>query len=150
MGKISFERKIGKFSRVALDSVIFIYQFGQHAKFYPQTHYVFSLLDKKKLKIITSIIALIETISFSELETKPELIKAYKDFFMKTKNLETIIPNLRIADETALLRRKYHLRTPDAIQLATAIVNQVEIFITNDDRFRQVKDFPILLLKDFS
>ena len=150
MGKISFERKIGKFRRVALDSMIFIYQFGKHAKFYHQTHYVFSLLDKKKLKIITSLISLIETISFSELEDKPDLIQSYKDFFIKTKNLETIIPDFSIADEAASLRRKYQLRTPDAIQLATAVVNKVEIFITNDDRFRQVKEFPILLLKDFS
>lgn len=149
MGEVGFQRKLRKFKRVALDSMIFIYQFGKHPRFYPFVYYIFSLLNKKKLYVFTSLISLIETISFSELEVKPELIESYKNFFIKTENLETVNPNFEIADQAASLRRKYDLRTPDVIQLATAMISKAEVFITNDDRFRKIKELPILLLKDF-
>ena len=149
MGEVSFQRKLRKFKRIALDEMIFIYQFGKHRKFYPFTYYIFSLLDKKDLYVVTSLISLIETISFPELEARPALIESYKNFFIKTENLEAVSPNFEIADQAALSRRKYDLRIPDAIQLATAMVSKAEVFITNDDRFKKIKEFPILLLKDF-
>lgn len=53
-----------------------------------------------------------------------------------------------IAIEAARLRAIYSLRTQDAIQLVTGILNGAELFITNDRGFTKVEDIEILILDD--
>lgn len=61
-------------------------------------------------------------------------------------------PNLQIrpldhtvADHAALLRVQYGLKTPDSIQLSTAVLEDTDLFVTHDQDFKRV-DFPLLLL----
>lgn len=61
-------------------------------------------------------------------------------------NLEWIAPNLEIADRAAKLRAVHGLRTPDALQAATAVHARATGFVTNDSTFVRVKDFETLLL----
>lgn len=56
--------------------------------------------------------------------------------------------NLEIADRAAQLRAKFKLRTPDAIQAATAIVSGATGFVSNDRIFRRVPDLDVLILDD--
>jgi predicted nucleic acid-binding protein len=44
------------------------------------------------------------------------------------------------------LRANYNLRTPDAIQLATAIQARATAFLTNDSFLTSVSDLEILIL----
>jgi predicted nucleic acid-binding protein len=61
-------------------------------------------------------------------------------------NLEWIAPNLEIADRAAKLRALHRLRTPDALQAATAIHAGATGFVTNDPVFERVKAFETVLL----
>ncbi len=63
-------------------------------------------------------------------------------------NLEWIPLDLRIADVAARLRAEHRLRTPDALQAATAAHVGATGFITNDAVFHRVKAFEVLLLED--
>jgi predicted nucleic acid-binding protein len=51
-----------------------------------------------------------------------------------------------IAQEAAALRASHHLRTPDAIQLATAIRSGAASFLTNDHRLPAVSGLKMLVL----
>jgi predicted nucleic acid-binding protein len=61
-------------------------------------------------------------------------------------NLEWIAPNLDIADRAAQIRAAHGLRTPDALQAATAIYGVASGMITNDPIFGRVKDVESLVL----
>jgi predicted nucleic acid-binding protein len=61
-------------------------------------------------------------------------------------NLEWIAPNLEIADIAARLRALHRLRTPNALQSATAIHAQATGLVTNDPVFERVDSFETLLL----
>jgi predicted nucleic acid-binding protein len=61
-------------------------------------------------------------------------------------NLEWIAPNLEIADRAAKLRSLHRLRTPDALQAATASHAGATGFVTNDPVFERVKTFETMLL----
>jgi predicted nucleic acid-binding protein len=61
-------------------------------------------------------------------------------------NLEWIAPSLEIADIAARLRAVHRLRTPDALQAATAVYAQVTGLITNDSVFQRVDAFETLML----
>jgi len=61
-------------------------------------------------------------------------------------NLRWIAPDLETADLAARLRAAYKLRTPDALQAATALRAQATGFITNDSVFARIKEFEIVVL----
>jgi len=149
VGIRSFSNKLKSIKLVGLDAMIFIYHFDQRQPYYPLTLRIFELLEQKTFEAITSMMSPIEVLSHPPLEKELEKLKSFHDFFLRERGLKICEVDFEIADSAAYLRRKYRLRTPDAIQLATAMKNEAELFITNDDRFRKVPSFPILLLKDF-
>jgi predicted nucleic acid-binding protein len=60
-------------------------------------------------------------------------------------HLEWIAPDLEIADMAARLRAHYRLKTPDALQAATAARSHATGFVTNDPIFERVEAFETLL-----
>ena len=61
-------------------------------------------------------------------------------------NLEWVAPNLEIADLAARIRALHRLRTPDALQAATAAQWLATGFVTNDPVFERVGSFETLIL----
>jgi predicted nucleic acid-binding protein len=56
---------------------------------------------------------------------------------------------VEIAAIAADIRAKHNLRTPDAIQMATAIYAGAQYFLTNDERLPQLPNLRRLLLDDY-
>lgn len=63
-------------------------------------------------------------------------------------NLEWIAPSLEIADVAARIRATHGLRTPDALQAATAVQASVSGLITNDPVFKRVTGLEVMILDD--
>lgn len=61
-------------------------------------------------------------------------------------NLDWIAPNLEIADLAARMRALHRLRTPDALQAATAVCAAATGLITNDPVFERVEGFETVVL----
>jgi predicted nucleic acid-binding protein len=53
-----------------------------------------------------------------------------------------------MAERAAELRARYRIKLPDAIQLAAAISEGWEAFLTNDRRLAQVVEIRVLVLDD--
>jgi len=53
-----------------------------------------------------------------------------------------------VAGRGAELRAKYSLRTPDALQMAAAIVRKTHYFLTNDARLRSVAEIQSMTLSE--
>jgi predicted nucleic acid-binding protein len=64
-------------------------------------------------------------------------------------HLEWIAPTLELADLAARLRAQHRLRTPDALQAATAINSLATAMITNDPVFSRVGAFETAVLDQF-
>jgi len=143
----AFLKNFKKGQIVAFDSMVFIYLLEGHKIYFPFVKPLFKLMEKGKIKAFSSIISYIETLSSPLLDKKR--IESYSKFFLKTKNLFLKKVDFKIAEYTAYLRRVYKLRTPDAIQMATAISKKADLFISNDDCFKKVKEVKTLVLKDF-
>jgi predicted nucleic acid-binding protein len=63
-------------------------------------------------------------------------------------HLEWVPPTLHIAERAAQIRADHNLRTPDAIQAATALAAGVIGFVTNDPMFRRVPSLDVLILDE--
>ncbi|MDO8515576.1 MAG: PIN domain-containing protein [bacterium] len=142
-----FINELLKARNIALDSMIFIYLLERNEKYFPVVNIIFELLEKGKITGITSIISPLEVLSPPKLS--PDQISLYGRFFKEEKNLITYELKWEIMELAADIRRNYGLRSPDAIQLATAKLEEAGIFITNDEIYKKVigaKDFPKICL----
>lgn len=63
-------------------------------------------------------------------------------------NLDWVAPNLEIAEIAARIRALHRLRTPDALQAATAAHSQATGLISNDAVFERVEGFHTLVLDE--
>ncbi len=64
-------------------------------------------------------------------------------------NLEWVAPDLDIAARAAEIRALHRLRTPDALQAATAVHANATVFITNDPVFQRITNFETMILDKF-
>lgn len=146
--KQRWKRDLIKAGKLGLDTMVFIYEFGRHKKYFPVVHEIFKQLDRGALSAVTSLISYLEVISLKELESRQELVDGYREVFLRMPNLSTITPDIGIVEQAARLRRVYGLGTPDAVQMATAIAHQANVFVTNDQRLNRVKEIRVLLIKE--
>jgi predicted nucleic acid-binding protein len=135
--------------RVALDTCIFIYQWEANPRYSPLTDYIFSSLEQSDFVAVTS------TLTMTELLVQPyrdnDLVRANELFGLLSTypNLEWIAPHLEIAGRAAEIRAQFGLRTPDALQAATAAQANATAMLTNDSVFKRVSDFDALVLDNY-
>jgi predicted nucleic acid-binding protein len=129
----------------------FIYQFANHPKYSPLTNSIFDKLNHRQIKASTSTISLIETLVLPERRQQPELVEEYTKVFDLLPNLNVISIDKPVAHLTAKLRATYpNIRTPDAIQLSTAILAGCKIFVTNNIKLKQVTQISVLVLSEYN
>ena len=63
------------------------------------------------------------------------LARQYYDILLSTPNVLTAQVTFGTAELAAQLRAQHSLKTPDAIQFATAITHGADVFLTNDREF---------------
>ncbi len=77
-----------------------------------------------------------------------ELAGHYRDILFDQENLITLPVSSAIAEVAAQLRGAQNLRTPDAIQIATAIQGGATFFLTNDAHLSSVPELKVLVLDE--
>jgi predicted nucleic acid-binding protein len=78
----------------------------------------------------------------------PILVEQYQSILCNSPSIDILDLNIEIAKKAAGLRAKYGLKTPDSIQVATAVYSSADYFLTNDIRLRAVKEIEILILDE--
>lgn len=136
--------------RIHIDSVAFIYFIEQNPSYRSVVRPLFELLDRKQLVGLSSYITLLEVMVRPIKEGRLDLAQQYKDLLLRSQNFGLFPVDQTIAEQGAKIRANYPFRTPDAIQLATAVHQQADIFVTNDRHLKQFNQLEILILDDFS
>jgi len=108
----------------------------------------FSLPERHIVRAVTS------TITVAEILTKPFIDKNFSlaDEIKFTLNafssLSIVSIDEKVAEAAALLRARYTIRLPDALQLAAAIQEEATLFLTNDKRVKKVDAVQVLVLSE--
>jgi predicted nucleic acid-binding protein len=132
--------------RIALDTSVFIYQVEANPRYLPLTDPVFAWLERRDSRAVTSTITMTELLAQPYRDSGQRRVDEFYGLLSTYPNLDWIAPNLEIADMAARLRAVHRLRTPDALQSATAVHAQATGFITNDSVFQRVDGFETLVL----
>jgi predicted nucleic acid-binding protein len=108
----------------------------------------FTANDDGRFTFITSSITLLEVLVKPLKEVKPKLVTQYKKILLNAEGIQIFEISNQIAERAAELRAKYGLRTPDALQIATALEYASDYFLTNDHRLNSITEITIVTLID--
>ena len=98
--------------------------------------------------------AVTSTLTMTELLVRPyregnlARVNALYALASTLTNVQWQESSLAIADLAAQLRARYRLRTPDAVQAATALEARATGFVTNDAAFRRVAELDVFLFDE--
>ena len=73
----------------------------------------------------------------------------YRDILLMNRHVRLFPLEKTIAEEAAQIRAQYGFKTPDCIQLATAVKERADLFITNDAQLRKFSGVEVLVLDDY-
>jgi predicted nucleic acid-binding protein len=133
--------------RIALDTSIFIYQLEANVRYLALTNHIFSWLEQPGSSSITSTTTMTEVLVQPYRALDEQRVDEFFGLLSTYPNLEWIAPDLQIADRAAQIRARHRLKTPDALQAATAVQARATGLITNDPVFERVDEFDTLVLE---
>jgi len=131
---------------VGLDTAPLIYLIEENPIFLPFVRPFFEAVDRGEFRVVTSILTLTEVLVHPMRRGDQELADQYRRILLHASQVTTAPVSEMIADEAAQLRARHGLRTPDAIQLATAIRSGASSFLTNDTRLPSLPPLNMLVL----
>ena len=146
---LRLQRTIEKHQIIGLDTAPFIYYIEDTAPYADLIEPAFRLLETQKLRAVTSIITLVEILTTPLAEKKFALVDEIK-FTLKTFTLlSMVLVDERLAEAAALIRARYAIRLPAALQIAAVIQSEATLFVTNDKRLKKIAGVEVLVLSDY-
>lgn len=135
-------------SLIAFDTAPIIYFVEANPNYDLLITEFFQRVDDAKIIGLTSVISLCEVLVHPIRNQNTALKRRYLDILQNSPNFFTKYINSSVAERAAELRAKYNLRTPDALQIATALENNCDAFLCNDNGLKRVAELQILILDD--
>ena len=133
---------------VFLDTAPLIYFIEGHSKYQQKLKQLFILNDEGDFRFLSSIITLPEVLVKPLKEGENKIVEQYKTILTNAEGIDIFDITIPITIKAAELRAKYNIRTPDALQVATAIERQADYFLTNDLRLKSVKEIKLVTLSE--
>ena len=131
-----------------LDTAPLIYFMEAKEPYYTKVLPLFKANDKGNFQFITSILTLEEVLVVPFRKHKPVLVQKYEHILSSSTNLHLYDIGYQVAKKAAELRATYQIKTPDALQFATAIIHKADFFLTNDKRLKKITEVPVITLDD--
>jgi len=123
---------------VFIDTAPLIYFIEENDRYIESLTEFFNAVSRLDITLVTSMITYIEILSLPEKQGQVKLAAKYRDFLTNSEQLSIYPLNISVAEAAIRFRAHEGLRTPDAIQLATALVCGVDFVLTNDRTWRKI------------
>lgn len=135
-------------THLGIDTAPFIYFIEQHTTYFTLVQIIFKQIDSGTLTGFSAVLTLTEVLSHPLKLGKTALVKSYEGILLNSSGFQLIPIDAKIARTAADLRARYNLKTPDALQVATAIESGCQAFLTNDLELKRVQEITALVLDE--
>ena len=140
--------EIIKNRNIFLDTAPLIYYIEDNYLYSRVLDILFELNLKMAVQLTTSTITLLEVLVIPMKTNNSVLAERYKSLLCQSDTFKIWDIDVEIAVKAAGLRAKYRLKTPDAIQIATALCRFADYFLTNDKQLKIVSEINVLILDE--
>ncbi len=137
-----------KNKKVFLDTAPLIYYIEENKRYLPVLNKLFLDNSKGDFLFQTSVITLLEVLVLPMRHNEIQLVEQYQNILCNSPSIDIFDLNVEIAKRAAGYRAKYGLKTPDSIQVATAVYASADYFLTNDIQLKAVKEIEVLVLDE--
>lgn len=134
---------------VGLDTAVFIYFVEEHAEFLPLVEPLFAGVDAGRWPAVTSSLTLLETLVVPYRAHDAALADRYEALLSRSRGLHLVDLDRSLLRAAAHLRATRPVKTPDALQLAAALMTGCTCYVTNDRALPAVPGLRILQLRDY-
>jgi uncharacterized protein len=120
-------------SRIYWDSMLFIYLVEKNSTFGPRVMQILARMDQRGDRLYTSMFTFGEVLVGARKHKWTQIEDEIRILFLNSNSAITLLPfTVDVADRYATIRATIRIDPPDAIHLATAAVEGVDMFLTND------------------
>jgi len=135
-------------SKVGLDTAPLINFTEANPEYIQVVDPFFEALRREEFTVVTSTMTLLETLVNPIKLGNTKIAKVYRNFLFRTRGVTTVPLDEGIAEAAARLRAFHNIRTPDSIQMATAIKMNATYFLTNDLKLPSLPELKVLKLDE--
>jgi predicted nucleic acid-binding protein len=132
---------------VAVDSSIFIYFIERNPRYISAVRPMFQAMNEGRLQVVTSSLTLLETLVVPVRAGNSVVARAYEKILTQGDGLYLVPLDLNLLRAAAHVRAVAGLKTPDALQVASALSAGCPVFLTNDGRI-SMPGLRVLQLED--
>ena len=133
---------------IGLDTAPLIYFIEANPSYLPVLEPFFEAMDQVDISVVTSTVTLLEVLVLPIRQGRTDLVTRYRDILLHSAGLAALELSPDIAETAASLRANYGIRTPDAIQISTAISGGAPHSLTNDKQLRRITEINVLILSE--
>jgi len=133
---------------LGFDTSPFIYLVERHPTYVDVMREVVRRVDTGAIAGYSSVVTLTEALTLPKRLGNTTIEQAYRDILLHSRHFALLPIDAVIAEQAAGLRAQYTLRTPDALQIATALHAGCQGFLTNDMALKRVTNLQVLVLHE--
>ena len=138
-----------EYKKIFLDTTPIIYFLDEDINFGEKVEHLFGEFIEKKCPMATSTITCTEYLTYPYRTGNTEKINVFFEFLTDC-NVQIHPIDISIAKKAAQIRARYKdFKTMDCLQLATACLQQCDLFLTNDKQLRQFDELKCMVIDDF-
>jgi len=140
---------LGQHRMVALDTCVWIYHLEDHPDYCRLTTEILTAVSAGKCAAVVSELTLMELLVRPLQLEREDVADEYETLLAHFPNLSLIPIHRDPLRKAAVVRARYGLRAPDAVIVATAILQGATGVITNDRHWKRVEGIDVICLDDF-
>jgi predicted nucleic acid-binding protein len=129
---VNFRQALQGLQRLCIDTAPLIYLIERHPRYFELMLNVVQVISQGELRAYSTVLTLTEVLTQPLRANNSTFVSAYEAILQDSVGFQLVPIDAPIARLSAELRAKYALKTPDAIQIATAIYMNCQAFLTND------------------
>lgn len=134
---------------VAIDTSIFIYFIEEDPRFLPLVLPLFEEADTGKRELVTSAVTLLEVLVVPYRVGDVQLAERYELLLTRSRGIRMIDVTRDQLRAAAQLRAATGVKTPDALQLVSALGAGCRTFLTDDRGLPQVPGLRVIRLSSY-
>jgi predicted nucleic acid-binding protein len=134
---------------LAIDTAVFIYFIEEEPRYLPLVAPLFEEADSGKRVLVTSAVTLLEVLVVPYRAADVQLAQRYELLLTSSRGVRMVDVSRDQLRAAAQLRAMTRMKTPDALQIASALSTECRTFLTNDRVLPSVPGLRVVQLSSY-